>query len=82
MIKMSDRAYLELLHKKLSHLVDRFQSHECFHESRVDSLEKLYESHTKNSGAHGFGDFKLLCDYLGVEIKDTPEKRAVTKKEI
>ena len=27
-------------------------------------------------------DFKLLCDYLGVEITTTPEKRAVTKKEI
>ena len=27
-------------------------------------------------------DFKLLCDYLGVEITTTPEKRAVKKKEI
>ena len=29
----------------------------------------------------GYDDFKLLCDYLGVEITTTPEKRAVTKKE-
>ena len=27
-------------------------------------------------------DFKLLCDHLGVGITTTPEKRAVTKKEI
>ena len=82
--------YVERLHKKLSNLVDRVQAHERFHDSswtmdvdfRARRLESLLSEHKHSRDAHGMDDFKLLCDYLGVEITTTPEKRAVKKKEI
>ena len=43
------------------------------HRKTYDLWKKFWSGHE---------DFKLLCDHLGVEITTTPEKRAVTKKEI
>jgi len=63
-------------------------------EERVNNVEKrltqcvadIYINNVEDHDVRGKidfvrGDLRQLLDYLGVEIKDTPEKRAVTKKE-
>ena len=81
--------YVERLHKKLSNLVDRVQAHERFHDSswtmdvdfRARRLESLLSEHKHSRDAHGMDDFKLLLECLGLEIKDTPARREVVKKD-
>ena len=57
-------------------LVERVQTHD-----RARRLELLLYEKKHGLDAHAMDDFNLLPECLGLEIKDTPVRREVVKKD-